>query len=314
MNKKRIKRQGFTWMYYPVKGARLACIVSLGQDDHGPMIQAAARYLGTLGVSVLGLAPVYEDLRYSGWHSFPLETFEEGARFLLEEGHAHVFACGGSTTAMLAITAACYIPTIEGVIALTPCDFMMEGFYRGMMDGKPREWPAKTESCVTWRGEPVPYSPYHLDDQTYHELSFGHHEAGERGLNLKRLFEHVEGQEEFETGYLPVERSQAKFYLFGAEDDSIWETCRYIRRLADRMQKAGKGEQVETFIYEKGTHFVFPQRMLKHMLPVPLPDFLVRWLVGRLFEAGKNAPEACEETRKKVDAELCRIVEEWKQN
>ena len=44
-------------------------------------------------------------------------------------------------------------------IALSPSDFIMEGFYRDGKDGA-KERPGDHESTLSWQGEPLPYLPY----------------------------------------------------------------------------------------------------------------------------------------------------------
>ena len=66
---------------------------------------------------------------------------------------------GASTTAMLALIAASYYPYITLTIALSPSDFVMEGFYQDGKDGA-HERPGDGESTVSWQGKPLPYLPY----------------------------------------------------------------------------------------------------------------------------------------------------------
>ena len=49
---------------------------------------------------------------------------------------------GASTTGMYALIAASYYPEITLTIAMTPADFVMEGFYQGKRDGQ-TEWPGE---------------------------------------------------------------------------------------------------------------------------------------------------------------------------
>ena len=70
-----------------------------------------------------------------------------GAKFLRQ-------GCGSDT-------AASYYPKISLTIAISPCDFVMEGFYRDGKDGM-EERPGDNESTVSWEGKPLPYLPYGL--------------------------------------------------------------------------------------------------------------------------------------------------------
>ena len=48
----------------------------------------------------------------------------------------------------------------------------------------------------------------------------------------------------------------------------LWDTCRYIRRMESRLAELPHACVCESWLYEHGTHFAFPQSMLKQMLPV----------------------------------------------
>ena len=54
---------------------------------------------------------------------------------------------------MYALIAASYYPEITLTIAMTPADFVMEGFYQGKRDGQ-TEWPGEGESSASWQGKP----------------------------------------------------------------------------------------------------------------------------------------------------------------
>ena len=60
---------------------------------------------------------------------------------------------------MLALVAASYYPDITLTIAMSPSDFVIEGFYRDGKDGM-TERPGDNESSVSWQGKPIPYLPY----------------------------------------------------------------------------------------------------------------------------------------------------------
>ena len=51
--------------------------------------------------------------------------------------------------------------------------------------------------------------------------------------------------------------------LIGAEDDVLWDTAKYIRRMKQRMKEHPHTCRLEFVIYEHGTHFVFPREYVK---------------------------------------------------
>ena len=59
-------------------------------------------------------------------------------------------------------------------------------------------------------------------------------------------------------------------------------------------------------MYEHGTHFAFPQTMLKMILPVGSG-----LLVKLMFKAGRENPAACKQTRIDIDRRLTDLLKEW---
>ena len=64
---------------------------------------------------------------------------------------------------------------------------------------------------------------------------------------------------------------------------------------------------IGTMVYAHGTHFVFPEEMLKIMLPVGSGLF-VKWA----FHAARKYPKECRETRKDIEKRMSRVLAEWK--
>lgn len=107
---------------------------------------------------------------------------------------------------------------------------------------------------------------------------------------------------------IKVERIHGKLLLIGAEDDALWETAKYIRRMEKRLTEKEHDCQVVVFVYEHGTHFVFPEGMVKTMLPV-MGD-----LVTAIFAAGRKYPKECKETRIDIEKQVSRVIRTWKNN
>ena len=107
---------------------------------------------------------------------------------------------------------------------------------------------------------------------------------------------------------IKVERIHGKLLLIGAEDDALWETAKYIRRMEKRLTEKEHDCQVEVFVYEHGTHFVFPEGMVKTMLPV------MGHLVTAICAAGRKYPKECKETRIDIEKQVSRVIRTWKNN
>ena len=58
-------------------------------------------------------------------------------------------------------------------------------------------------------------------------------------------------------------------------------------------------------MYEHGTHFVFPESLLKIMLPVGAD------LMPMVFKAGRQYPKECTAVREDIDRKLRETIAEW---
>ena len=105
---------------------------------------------------------------------------------------------------------------------------------------------------------------------------------------------------------IKVENIRGRVVFVGAEDDVLWDTCKYIRRMVRRLEERPRECSYEALLYERGTHFVFPQGMMKKMIPVG-----VSLLVGILFKAGRQHPKECRDTRVDIDRKITKILREW---
>ena len=105
---------------------------------------------------------------------------------------------------------------------------------------------------------------------------------------------------------IKVERIRGKLVFIGAEDDVLWDTCRYIRRMQERLSLLPHECTSEAWLYEHGTHFAFPESLLKMMLPVGSS-----LLVGLMFKAGRQHRRECRETRIDIDRRLTALLKEW---
>ena len=228
-----IDRDGFYGAYYPLEKADCAFIAMLGDDIDDMLAKTGAKWLQEKGCGVLTMAPSKKDY---GHHSYPLERFEKAIAFLKEEGYRKIGIVGASTTGMLALIAASYYPDITMTLAFSPSDFVMEGFYRDGKDGM-RERPGDYESSVSWQGQPLPYLPYAYRHPEYWQKIQEEAKRRHDMIASRDLFdesERLHPLQEEET--IKVENIHGRLVLIGAEDDSLWDTCRYIRRIDERLK------------------------------------------------------------------------------
>ena len=294
---------GFYGTYFPNDSPTdKAMILMLGDSSDDRLAKSGAKWVHGLGCHALAMSPARKDY---GHHNYPLERFGAAIAFLKGRGIRKIGIAGASTTGMLALAAASYFPDITLTIAMSPSDFIMEGFYRDDKDGM-RERPGDGESTVSWKGEPLPYLPFAYRHPEYWKKI---EEEGKTGKDLvasRNLFDESELRHPLrEEELIKVENIKGQIVFVGAEDDVLWDTCKYIRRMEERL--AGKPHDCTylSLIYEHGTHFVFPESLLKIMLPVGAD------LMSLAFRAGREFPEECRAVREDIDSKLSEIIREW---
>lgn len=298
------ERDGFYGVYYPnpLSNSKKAVIVMLGDSSDDWMVVSGVKWFHKRGCNVMAMSPDKKDY---GHHDYPLERFGKAVGVLKARGNDKIGIVGASTTGMMALVAASLFPEITLTIALTPPDFIMEGFYQGKRDGA-REWPSNGSS-VTWQGQPLPYLPYAYRHPQYWQQVMADSRAGGDRIASRPMFEESERRHPVrEEEKIRVENIRGKLILVGAQDDVLWDTCKYIRRMIKRLETRSHECEVETLLYEHGTHFVFPQTMLTAMLPVG-SGMLVRFM----FKAGRQNPKECRQTRIDIDEKLSCSILKW---
>lgn len=306
-----MKKQGFTvekdgfngvWYENPA-GSRRGVILMLGDSAEDRMAVCGAKWLQENGCHVMAMSPDKKDY---GHHNYPLERFGKAIAYMKQQGCEKLGVIGASTTGMLSLVAASYYPELTLTIAFSPSDFVMEGFYQDGKDGM-RERPGDGESSVSWQGKPLPYLPYAYRHPEYWLKIEEESKAGGDFIASRKMFDESERRHPLrEEEAIKVERIRGRILCIGAEDDVLWDTCKYIRRMEARLAGVPHESRFEAWLYEHGTHFAFPESMLKKMLPVgsSLP-------VRIMFRAAKEHPKECRETRIDIDRRLRQVFRDW---
>lgn len=223
------EKDGFVGAYYGGPAhSRKAMILMLGDSSTDRMARCGAGWMIARGCHALCMSAGKKDY---GHHNYPLERFGRAIAFLKGIGMEKIGIAGASTTGMLALTAASYYPEITLTIAMSPSDFIMEGFYRDGKDGM-KERPGDGESSVSWQGRPLPYLPYAYRHPQYWQMLEKEAKEGGDMAAARHMFDESERLHPIrEEEKIKVERISGSLYLVGAEEDVLWDTCRYIRRM-----------------------------------------------------------------------------------
>ena len=275
----------------------------LGDAVDDTLAVSFVKWLLPQGCSVMAMSPDKKDY---GHHNLPLERFGHAIQWLKEQGMEHIAIGGASTTGMLALIVASYYNDIELTMAFSPSDFVMEGFYQGKKDGA-KEWPGNMESTVSYKGKPLPYLPFAYRHPEYWQKIREESKKGKNMIASRELFKESERLHAItEEERIKVENIKGKIVFIGAEDDCLWDTCLYIRRMKERLENLHGSAQAEYLLYKHGTHFVFPDSMLTAALPL-----ISGFFVGCCFKAAREYPKECKQTRIDIDNKIRQIIKEW---
>ena len=120
---------GFYGVYWECRGGSDCTVIAmLGDDPEDYMARSAVKWLLRLGVNVLTMSPAK---KYYSLHNYPLECIEKAIAWLKSHGNAKIGIAGASTTGTLALTAASIFDDISLTVAMTPSDFVWQGFMQG---------------------------------------------------------------------------------------------------------------------------------------------------------------------------------------
>ena len=304
---KKIKEtdKGFYGCYWPFTGKETenALIAMIGDDCEDYMAKSCVKWFQKkFNVNVLTLSPAHKDY---GHHNLPVERIGAAIEYLKSKGNKKFAIAGASTTGMYALIASSFYPEITLTIAMTPSDFVMEGFYRGKKDGC-EEWPGEGESTASWQGKPLPYLPFVYRHPEYYRKMKADAKVNKDMIVSRGVFDDSEKAHPIkEEEFIKIERIKGKILLIGAEDDVLWDTVKYIKRMEDRLSRLPHECEVESAIYEHATHFVFPEGLLKQMLPIGGSLFI------GLFKAGRDYKKECKEARIDIDKRMSKAIEDW---
>lgn len=301
-----VEEYGFYGAYWQCKIPSDAAIITmLGDDSEDYMARSGVKWLQKLGVNVLTMSPAKKNYSH---HNYPLERIEKAIAWLKQNGNKKIGIAGASTTGTLALTAASYFPDITLTIGMTPSDFIWQGFEQGKKDGC-TEWPIEGESLFTYRGKPLPYMPFCYQHPDYGRIFKEESKRSGDMLNSLKIFNDSEKAHPItEDEFIKVENIKGKLVLIGAEDDVLWDTAKYIRRMQKRLNEKPHDCSVEVAVYKHGSHFVFPESLMKTMLPLGSGLF-----VKIAFVAAKQYPKECKKTREDIDRILKKAIKDWRE-
>ena len=301
-----ISTDGFHGYYYSSFRSDKCIIVIIGDKGNDFMNTSCARWLTTTqNCNVLCLGVRQEVHQDSGIHSWPLEYIECAVNWLKHQNIRKIGVLGMSMQGTLVLAAASFIPDISLVIALTPCDYIPWGFCHGKLGKSSNaEWPSGT-STFTWRGQELPWQPACLEKEAYWNM-FLSDKSRYHEMHTISIFEYSERMHPISPEcFINVENINGKIILIGAEDDVMWNSSKYIRRMKKRLNAGGFLFPCASYIYPYGTHLLVPERMLKKAIP------LFGSMIYKLYVSGRKHPDECTQSRIDLDEKLTLEIQNW---
>lgn len=299
------EKDGFYGAYWKCETPTdCALIAMLGDDPEDHMAKSCVKWLMGKGVNVLTMSPGRKDYSH---HNYPLERIERAIKWLKTNGNKKIGIAGASTTGTLALTAASYFSDITLTIAMTASDFIWQGFAQGDKDGC-KEWPIEGESLFSYRGEPLPYMPFCYQHPDYWRVFKEESKATGNMSASRKIFDDSEAAHPItEDEFIKIENIKGKLLMIGAADDCMWNAAKYVERAEKRLAEKPHDCDAEFVAYEHGTHFVFPDSLLKKIFPIG-----AGLLLKLMFKAAKEYPEECKKTRLDIERRILKAIKEWK--
>ena len=300
-------QEGF-WgdLYKGDKTAEKCMIVLSGDQGNDFLSQAFARWFTAhQETDALCLSLRQDPNGDAGVNLWNLNIVLEAVKWLKNQDYEKIGICGISMQAVIALSAAARIPEISLTLAFAPCDYVPWGFLHGTVDGhKNAEYPSG-KSLLTFMGRPLPFQEAHMEKEEYVRAFYGDCRQF-RELHSRGIFDRSEDACRIpREAFVPAENIRGSIILIGAEDDSMWNTTRYIYRMRKRLQDQEFIFPVKSFTYARGTHLLLPQRMLMEALPV------IGGLLPLLFSSGRHPLKACKDSRIHLDRQLSCYLAAW---
>ena len=302
-----LENQGFSGFFYPAPCPDGRCMVILAGDLGNDFLsQAFARWFTKhQNISALCLDMVQDPSQAPGVSLWNLNTVTQAVSWLHSRDYRKLGICGISMQAVIALSAAARIPDLSLAIGFAPCDYVPWGFQKGPLGkSKNAEFPTG-KSLLTWKCQPRPFQEAGMEKEEYWRLfQSATREHGE--MYSKAVFDRSEELHRISPdAFIPAENIRGPILLIGAEDDSMWNSTKYILRLAHRLREKEFMFPCKCFTYAHGTHLLLPQRMVTDALPV------VGGLVSLLFQGGRRHPFQCAAARKSLDRKLSSYLDCW---
>lgn len=184
-------------------------------------------------------------------------------------------------------------------------DAKTDGFYGAYWQCKA---PSNKAFIAMLGGEQLPYMPFCYQHPQYYRVMQEESKRLNSMTASRKLFDDSEAAHPIrEEEFIKVENIKGKLLLIGGEDDTLWDTARYIRRMEQRLATHEHSCSVETAVYKHATHFVFPESLLKSVWKLN-----TNILINAVFPYSKPFGDECKEARIDIDGRITNAIKSWR--
>ncbi len=275
----------------PRANARLPTVITIGGSGGGLDWEIAAA-LAAHGYAALALPYFGFDPLPASLNSIPLEYFESAIAWLgrqpeVDAGRLAIH--GTSRGGELALLLASRIPLLRAIVGIVPGHVVWQG------TGRPPEGGESTtqsrdgrRSSWTYRGEPLPFVPYHLSwFRIWTAAQLIAFRKPVRFVNLHR--DSLKHRQAVERARIPVEKIQGPILLVSAGADLIWPSEPMAEEIEARLAAASFGYAVRHIKNPGSGHALRLPHTPATTLVSKIPTFGFRFAFGGAPEATARA-------------------------
>ena len=238
-------------LYRPQGEGRLPVIIVLGGSEGGSSFgRRMGPQLAMLGYAALALPyynPSWNNEELPGlptaFVDVPVDRLDAVHRWIrgrpdLDQQRIGIYGVSkGGEFAMIAATRYRWLRAVVGIV---PSDVVWEGWGQPALDG--------TLSSFSWRGRPLPFTPYFDIGPTIAAL--------ERGEPASLAFAHAQGRrnapDRAGASRIPVERFAGTMLVAGGERDRTWPSGTMVQAIAER--RAAARRKTIALVYPEAGH------------------------------------------------------------
>ena len=106
---------------------------------------------------------------------------------------------------------------------------------------------------------------------------------------------------------IKIENIRGHLFLATGLDDIVWPADKYVRRMEQRLGECEPKCTWEVHYYDHATHFIFPERMIRNIVPGFLVNPVLKWA----FPEARGYTKECREARIDLDNRIAKLIENW---